>query len=39
VKPFHGVVFGGMQRNIAKAAERLTAVASPAADTAGRSVV
>jgi hypothetical protein len=25
VSPFHGIVFGGMQRNIARAAERLAA--------------
>jgi uncharacterized protein YbjT (DUF2867 family) len=26
IKPFHGIVFGGMQRNIAKAAERLSEI-------------
>ncbi len=29
VYPFHGMVFGGMQRNIARAAERLVAGAAP----------
>ena len=26
IKPFHGIVFGGMERNIAKAAERLNVI-------------
>jgi len=30
VTPFHGIVFGGMQRNIARAAENLHASGSPA---------
>ncbi len=29
ISPFHGVVFGGMQRNIAKAAEELDRMAAP----------
>jgi hypothetical protein len=32
VYPFHGIVFGGMQRNIARAAERRAA--DPQADLA-----
>ncbi len=34
VTPFHGVVFGGMQRGIAREAERRTAAARPRADDA-----
>jgi hypothetical protein len=30
ISPFHGIVFGGMQRNVARAAEALAA--APAAD-------
>ena len=26
IKPFHGIVFGGMERNIAKAAEQLNVI-------------
>lgn len=29
VKPFHGIVFGGMQRNVARAAERESSVGRP----------
>ncbi len=38
VKPFHGVVFGGMQKNIAEAAERAAAAARTGPGTADRTV-
>ncbi len=37
VKPFHGVVFGGMQRNVARAAEEFERSVSPTAPTPARS--
>jgi len=37
VKPFHGVVFGGMQRNVARAAEEFERTLSPTARPPARS--
>jgi len=37
VKPFHGVVFGGMQRNVARAAEEFERTLSQTARPPARS--
>ena len=36
VTPFHGIVFGGMQRNIARAAESVQATGRPTSRLAGQ---